>query len=86
MSTGGKAFDIAVVGATGMVLPSVFRKNPQLAPLAALGICLLMLGATATHIMLGETKEMMVPLCLATMSHWPFWVKFGYNYPVPFAT
>lgn len=39
-----------VLGALGLVLPGLFRKRPELTPLAAAGLVIIMIGATVLTI------------------------------------
>ena len=40
-----------VLGALGLILPGLLRIRPSLAPLAAAGLVIIMLGATVTNLM-----------------------------------
>lgn len=48
---------IDLLGALGVLLPSLFRFKPILAPLAAGGIVLLMISASVFHIYRGEASQ-----------------------------
>lgn len=48
---------IDLLGALGVILPSVFRFKPILAPIAAIGIILLMIAASIFHISRGEGSQ-----------------------------
>lgn len=48
---------IDLLGALGILLPSLFRFNPILTPIAALGIVLLMICAIVFHINRGEASQ-----------------------------
>lgn len=43
-----------VLGAFGLLLPSILRVLPILTPIAGAGLSVLMLGAVGTHVKLGE--------------------------------
>ncbi|MBL9039312.1 MAG: DoxX family protein [Archangium sp.] len=45
---------VEVLGALGLILPSVTRIMPILTPVAASGLVLTMIGAGATHLRIGE--------------------------------
>ncbi len=45
---------VELLGALGLVLPAIFKKQQKLIPIAAAGLVLTMIGATALHIMRGE--------------------------------
>jgi len=48
---------IDLLGALGVLLPSLFRFKPILTPLAAIGIVLLMVSASVFHIYRGEASQ-----------------------------
>jgi uncharacterized membrane protein YphA (DoxX/SURF4 family) len=57
-----------VLGALGLVLPPLFRKRPELTPLAAAGLVIIMIGATVLTIIgdgIGAALPSLVagPLC-----------------------
>ena len=57
-----------VLGAIGLILPSVLRFRPTLTPLAASGLALTMLGAVVTHIAIGEPAMTVPPLVLGGLA------------------
>ena len=62
-----------VAGALGLSLPSALRIQPRLTVLAAAGLVLVMLGATATHVARGEFAAVGVPLVLGALSAFVAW-------------
>ena len=48
---------IDLLGALGVILPSLFRFKPILAPIAAIGIVSLMISASIFHICRGEASQ-----------------------------
>jgi uncharacterized membrane protein YphA (DoxX/SURF4 family) len=54
---------LEVFGALGLLVP-------PLAPLAAFGLALTMLGAIVTHVRLGETDRLAVPAILLALALW----------------
>lgn len=48
---------IDLLGALGVLLPSLFRFKPILTPIAAFGIVLLMISASIFHISRGEASQ-----------------------------
>lgn len=48
---------IDLLGALGVILPSLLRSKPILAPTAAMGIVLLMIAASIFHISRGEASQ-----------------------------
>ncbi len=57
-----------VSGAAGLLLPGLLDTLPWATPLAALGLAVLMLGATWTHVRRKEHFHMLVPLVFALLS------------------
>jgi uncharacterized membrane protein YphA (DoxX/SURF4 family) len=68
---------LEVLAAIGLVLPPVLDIAPVLAPLAALGLVLLMVGATITHARRGETQMIVVNLVLGVLAAVVAWERFG---------
>ena len=50
-----------VAGALGLVLPSLLRIQPRLTPLAALGLVIIMIGATVLTGMAGPVATALMP-------------------------
>ena len=59
---------IDLLGALGVILPSLFRFKPVLTPVAALGIVLLMLSAIVFHISRGEASQIGFNVVFALMA------------------
>jgi len=51
-----------VLGALGLVLPGLFRKRPELTPLAAAGLVIIMIGATVLTIIGDGIAAALTPL------------------------
>ncbi|MCB8900826.1 MULTISPECIES: DoxX family protein [unclassified Streptomyces] len=68
---------LEVLAAVGLVLPAVLDIAPVLVPLAALGLVLLMLGATVTRIRRHETNYMVVDLVYIVLAGFVVWGRFG---------
>ena len=51
-----------VAGAIGLILPGVFRIHPELTPLAAAGLVIIMIGATTLTAISGEVSGAAMPL------------------------
>src|SRR5262245_12414281 len=51
-----------MLGGLGLVLPWFFRMQPRLTPLAAAGLTIVMIGAVATTLMMGEIAMALFPL------------------------
>jgi uncharacterized membrane protein YphA (DoxX/SURF4 family) len=64
---------IEIAGALGLILPSLTRIQPRLTPLAALGLVLVMLGASALHLSRGEGAVVPMNLVLAAVAGFIAW-------------
>lgn len=72
---------LEVAGAVGLVVPPLLGIAEWLAPLAALGLLLTMLGAVVVHVRRGETGQLMPPVVLGVLAAVVAWGRFG---PYPF--
>jgi len=68
---------LEVLAAVGLVVPPLVGLAPVLAPLAALGLVLLMAGAIATHARRRETPMIVVNLVLLALAAVVVWGRFG---------
>lgn len=59
---------LEVLGALGLVLPGALGIAPLVTPLAAVGLALTMVGAIATHVRMGETERLAVPVVLLALT------------------
>ena len=59
---------LEVLGALGLVLPGALGVAPLLTPLAAVGLALTMIGAIVTHVRMGETDRLAVPIVLLALT------------------
>ena len=57
-----------VLGAIGLILPGLLRLRPGLTPLAAAGLAIIMLGATAITIASGSLVAALSPLVVGILS------------------
>jgi putative oxidoreductase len=64
---------LEVLGALGLILPSVLRIKPWLTPLAAAGLVLTMVGAIATHIAIGEAHMTAPPIVVGALAAFIAW-------------
>lgn len=51
-----------VLGAIGLILPGLLRIRPGLTPLAAVGLVIIMIGATVMTLMIGDVTSVLIPL------------------------
>ena len=56
-----------VLGGLGLVLPWLAGIRPGLTPLAAVGLVIIMVGATATTILIGQVLTAIVPLVVGIL-------------------
>ena len=59
---------LEILGAVGVILPSLTGIYPMLTPLAAQGLFFIMVGAFGTHVIRGEWSSLFQPLLLALMA------------------
>jgi hypothetical protein len=72
---------LEILAAMGLILPAVLDIAPELVPVAAVGLALLLIGATVTHLRRHEAKVIVVPLALLVLSVFVAVGRFG---PQPF--
>ena len=69
---------LEVLGALGLVLPGALGVAPLLTPLAAVGLAMTMIGAIVTHVRMGETDRLAVPLVLLALTLFVAIERFGH--------
>jgi len=57
-----------VLGAIGLILPGLLRVRPALTPLAAAGLVIIMIGATALTLVGGEVAPALISLVVGLLS------------------
>ena len=57
-----------VVGAMGLIIPGLLRIRPGLTPLAAAGLVIIMIGATAVTLAGGDVAPALIPLVVGLLS------------------
>jgi len=72
---------VEVLGALGVVLPAALHLLPVLTPVAAVGLFLMMAGATVTHARRGEKSALGGPVVLGLVALAVAVLRFG-PYPV----
>jgi putative oxidoreductase len=65
-----------IVGAIGLLLPSILRIKPKLTAWAAIGIAIIMLLALALNVSIGETKAAPFLLVLTAIALFIAWGRF----------
>ena len=65
-----------VLGAVGLILPSLLRIQPKLTPIAAVGLALVMLFAVVFHISRGETPMIGMNFVLIAIAAFIAWGRF----------
>jgi len=68
---------LEILAAAGLILPAVLDIAPVLAPLAAVGLVLIMGGAVITRIRRHETRLMMADLVYLALAGFVAWGRFG---------
>jgi len=67
---------IEILGALGLILPSMLRVKPFLTPLAALGIAIIMLLAAITHLSRGEAEVIPMNFILGLVALFIAWGRY----------
>src|SRR3989449_11696990 len=57
-----------VLGALGLILPGLLRIRPGLAPLAAVGLVIIMIGATVITLVAGEIVPALISLVVGALA------------------
>ena len=57
-----------VLGAVGLILPGLLRVRPGLTSLAAVGLVIIMIGATVVTLMSGQVAPALIPLVLGLLA------------------
>ena len=65
-----------ILGALGLILPSLLRIQPKLTPIAALGLVVVQLFAVAFHISRGETAVLGMNFVLIAVAAFIAWGRF----------
>ncbi|MHA6762364.1 DoxX family protein [Streptacidiphilus sp. PAMC 29251] len=68
---------LEVLAAVGLIVPAAANTAPVLVPLAALGLVLIMLGASVTRIRRHEAKFLVVDLVYVALAAFVMWGRFG---------
>jgi len=69
---------LEVLGAIGVILPSVLGVAPVLSAVAAVGLVLIMIGAIATHVRRGEVNSRLsINVVLLALALAVAWARFG---------
>ena len=56
-----------VLGALGLILPGLLRIRPGLTPLAAAGLVIIMIGATAVTLAMGAAASALIPFAVGLL-------------------
>jgi hypothetical protein len=59
---------VEVLGALGLILPSLLRIRPGLTPLAAAGLVIIMIGATGITLVVGDVAPALIPLAVGLLA------------------
>jgi hypothetical protein len=58
------------LGAVGLILPWLFKIRPELTPLAASGLVIIMLGATVVTLVGGIGPGALIPFAIGALAAW----------------
>jgi hypothetical protein len=67
---------VDLLGAVGLILPSLLHIQPKLTPIAAIGVIVLMLCASIFHIVRGEASLIGVNIVFAAIAAFVAWGRF----------
>jgi DoxX-like family len=59
---------VEILGAVGLILPSLLRIRPGLTPLAATGLVIIMIGATVVSLMIGGVVMALMPFVVGLLA------------------
>ena len=59
---------VEVLGAIGLILPALLRIRPGLTPLAAVGLVIIMIGATVITLASGDVTAVLIPLVVGLLA------------------
>jgi uncharacterized membrane protein YphA (DoxX/SURF4 family) len=59
---------VEVLGAIGVILPWLLRIRPGLTPLAAVGLVIIMIGATVYTLAAGDVASALIPLLVGSLA------------------
>ena len=68
---------LEIAGAVGLLMPALTKTSTLLAPLAALGLALLQMGAVVLHLRRGETNIIAMNIALLLMAAAATWLGFA---------
>jgi uncharacterized membrane protein YphA (DoxX/SURF4 family) len=74
---------VEILGAIGLILPSLLRMRPGLTPLAAAGLVIIMVGATVLSYMVGGVVMALAPFVIGLLTAF---VAYGRWKLVPIAS
>jgi uncharacterized membrane protein YphA (DoxX/SURF4 family) len=67
---------VEILGAIGLILPSLLRIRPGLTPLAAAGLVIIMIGATVIGLQSGEVMMLLSPLVVGILAAFVAWGRW----------
>jgi DoxX-like family len=59
---------VEVLGALGLILPGLLRIRPELTPLAAAGLLIVMIGATVVTLAVGDVAPALIPALVGLLA------------------
>ena len=64
---------VDILGAMGLILPSLFRIQPKLTPIAAIALCVLMVCAIVFHVARGEASHIGINIMFIGIAAFVAW-------------
>jgi hypothetical protein len=68
---------LEILAAIGLILPPALDIAPILAPIAATGLAILMIGAIVVHVRRKETQPLPINIVLLLLAAFVAWGRFG---------
>ena len=68
---------VDVLGAMGLILPSLLRIKPKLTPITAIALCLLMVCAIIFHVARGEASHIGINIVFMGVAVFVAWGRFS---------
>jgi hypothetical protein len=72
-----------VLGAAGLILPGLLRIRTALTPLAAAGLVVIMIGATALTLAAGSTGASLIPAMVGVLAAFVSWGRSSNTFAIP---
>lgn len=67
-----------VLGALGLILPGLLHRRPGLTPLAAVGLVIIMIGATVVTVVSGQLASALIPVAVGLLAAFVAYGRWSY--------